>query len=392
MLFSLSVIFLLGSAFAAVFSKLKMPRLLGMIILGIIVGPYALNILDEKIILISEDLRKIALIIILARAGLSLDIKELKKAGRPAVLLCFLPACFEILAMTIIAPKLMNINYNEAAVMGAVVAAVSPAVIVPKMLSIMQGGYGAKRQIPQMIMAGASVDDIFVIVIFTVLTGLLKSGNLEVSTFMAIPTSIISGIVAGGVAGLLLCLLFTRIHMRDSTKIVIFLAVSFLFVTAENKIGTGAFGFSGLLAVMTCGVAINMRKKETAVRLSIKFSKLWVGAELILFVLVGATVDMRYAYSYGLAAVLAVLGALLVRMLGVYISLLKTGFSPKEKLFCIFSYIPKATVQAAIGGIPLSMGLSCGNAVLSVAVISILITAPIGAFIIDLTYKRLLEK
>ncbi len=392
MLFSLSVIFLLGSAFAAVFSKLKMPRLLGMIILGIIVGPYALNILDEKIILISEDLRKIALIIILARAGLSLDIKELKKAGRPAVLLCFLPACFEILAMTIIAPKLMNINYNEAAVMGAVVAAVSPAVIVPKMLSIMQEGYGAKRQIPQMIMAGASVDDIFVIVIFTVLTGLLKSGNLEASTFMAIPTSIISGIVAGGVAGLLLCLLFTRIHMRDSTKIVIFLAVSFLFVTVENKIGTGVFGFSGLLAVMTCGVEINMRKKETAVRLSIKFSKLWVGAELILFVLVGATVDMRYAYSYGLAAVLAVLGALLVRMLGVYISLLKTGFSPKEKLFCIFSYIPKATVQAAIGGIPLSMGLSCGNAVLSVAVISILITAPIGAFIIDLTYKRLLEK
>lgn len=390
MLTSLALIFLLGMSLGAILRRLKLPSLLGMLITGIVLGPCVLDLLDPSISGISADLRQIALIIILARAGLSLDINDLKAVGRPAVLMCFIPACFEIGGMVLLAPRLLGISVMEAAVMGAVVGAVSPAVIVPKMLMLMESGYGRKNRIPQIILAGASVDDVFVIVMFTAFTGLVQGQAAGLSDFFQIPVSILTGIAAGAVTGAILALLFRRIHMRDSAKVVIILSLSFLLVSAENRL-KGALPFSGLLAVMSAGILLQKKKPETAARLSLKFSKLWVGAEILLFVLVGAAVDTSYARRAGAAAAALILGVLLFRALGVYLCLLGTRFSAKEKTFCVIAYMPKATVQAAIGGVPLAMGLDCGPIVLTVAVLAILITAPLGAFGIDMTYKRLLS-
>lgn len=389
MLLSLALIFLCGLLIGSIFEKLKLPSLLGMLITGIVLGPYVLNLLDQSILNVSADLRQIALIIILARAGLNLDIKDFKKVGRPAILMCFVPACFEILGMLLLAPPLLGLSLLESAILGAVIAAVSPAVIVPKMLKLMEQSYGTSKSIPQMILAGASVDDVFVIVLFTSFTGLAQGGSISILNFAKIPVSIILGLCVGIVLGLLLSYFFKKVHLRDSVKIVIIISISFLFVSLE-KIVANYVSFSGLLAVMSMGIVIAKKYGPLAQRLSQKFSKLWVCAELLLFVLVGATVNISYALSAGFMAIILIVCVLVFRMIGVFTCLLFTNLSVKEKLFCMIAYTPKATVQAAIGSIPLAMGLPCGNTVLTVAVLSILITAPLGAFAVDLSYKKLL--
>ena len=391
MLLSLALVFMCGMSLGAVFQKLKLPSLLGMLLTGILLGPYVLNLLAPAILNISADLRQIALIIILTRAGLNLDIRDLKRVGRPAVLMCFVPACFEIAGMVIFAPLFLGVTRMEAAVMGTVIAAVSPAVIVPKMLKLMEGGYGKRKSIPQMIMTGASVDDVFVIVLFTAFTGLAKGGSIAPMQLLTIPTSILLGLFGGLIFGLLLAWIFEKVHIRDSGKVVIILSVSFLLVTAEHSL-TGIIGFSGLLAVMALGATLQQKKQDLAKRLSGKFSKLWVGAEVLLFVLVGATVNINYALKAGAASVLLILCALAFRMAGVFACVIKTSLSKRERVFCTLAYMPKATVQAAIGGLPLAMGLACGNIILTVAVLSILITAPLGAVLIDATYQKLLDK
>lgn len=390
MLTSLSLVFLLGMLLSRAFQKIRLPGLLGMLVTGMILGPYALNMLDGSILGISADLRQIALIIILTRAGLSLDIQDLKKVGRPAVLMCFVPACFEIMGMILLAPRLLGISVLDAAIMGAVVGAVSPAVIVPKMLNLMEKGYGVKKSIPQLILAGASVDDVFVIVLFTAFTGLAQGGTFSPASILSIPVSIGTGIAAGGLAGILLALFFQKVHIRDSAKVVILLSISFLMIELENRL-KGYVPFSGLLAVMSIGIALQKKRYEAAARLSVKYSKLWVAAEVLLFVLVGATVDISYAMKAGAAAVILIFGVLIFRMAGVFFCLLGTVINRKERLFCMIAYMPKATVQAAIGGVPLAMGLGCGKIVLTVAVLAILITAPLGAFGVEQTYKRLLK-
>ena len=391
MLTSLALIFLCGLLLGSIFQKIKLPPLLGMIITGIVLGPYALNLIDQSVLSISSDLRQIALIIILTRAGLNLDINSLKKVGRPAILMCFLPACFEIIGMVLLAPLLLGISILDALIMGTVVAAVSPAVIVPKMLKLIETGYGKDKSIPQMIMAGASVDDVFVIVLFTSFTGLAQGESFSPISLIQVPISIILGIGLGILIGIILGFFFKKVHMRDSIKVIIILSISFLLVTLENSL-KGIIPVSGLIAIMSIGISLQKIRSDASKRISTKFSKLWVAAELMLFVLVGATVDIKYAFSAGIMAILLIFGVLVFRMIGVLICLIKTKLNKKERIFCMIAYCPKATVQAAIGYIPLTMGLSCGNIVLTVAVLSILITAPLGAFFIELLYKRLLKK
>lgn len=391
MLTSIALILLLGLFLGHIFSKLKLPSLLGMIIVGIILSPHALNLIDASILNISSDLRQIALVIILTRAGLSLNISDLKKVGRPAILMCFVPACFEIAGTILLAPMLLGVTTLEAAIMGSVLAAVSPAVIVPRMIRLIEEGYGKKHLIPQLILAGASVDDVFVMVVFSAFTSLASTGNLSAVSFLQIPVSIFLGIVAGFIVGMILVAYFKRFHIRDSVKILIILSCSFLLLELQNQL-ENRIPFSGLLAIMSLSIIIRQKYDVLAVRLSGKYNKLWVAAEIFLFVLVGATVDLQYAAAAGVLAVLVVLGALVFRILGVATSLIKTKLSNQEKLFCMAAYTPKATVQAAIGAIPLTMGLPCGQTVLTVAVLSILITAPLGAVCIDNLYKKLLEK
>lgn len=389
MIISLAYIFILGMSLSWCFKKIKFPNLLAYIITGIILGPYALNLIDDSILNISSELRQIALIIILIRAGITLNISDLKKVGRPAILMCFLPACFEMMGMCLIAPKLLNISLLDSAIMGAVIAAVSPAVIVPKMIKLIDEGYGKENSIPQLILAGASVDDVFVIVMFTAFTGLASGENINIGEFIGIPISIILGVILGLITGIILIKLFKKVHMRDTVKVVILLSTSFIFVTLENRL-KGIIPISGLIAVMSVGIAINKKYEILAKRITGKFAKLWVVAEIMLFVLVGASVNINYALNSGIKGVILILCVLLFRMLGVFICLIKTKLSNKEKLFCMIAYTPKATVQAAIGGVPLAMGLGCGEIVLTIAVIAILITATLGAFGIDLSYKKLL--
>lgn len=391
MLTSIAIILLLGLLAGWIFSKIKLPSLLGMVIVGIILSPHALNLLDESILMISGDLRRIALVIILTRAGLNLNISDLKKVGRPAILMCFVPACIEILGTILLAPVLLGVTTLEAAVIGSVIAAVSPAVIVPRMIRLMEEGYGTGKSIPQLILAGASVDDVFVIVVFTAVTALASTGELSATGFIEIPVSILLGIVVGLGTGGILTKFFMKFHLRDSVKILIILSVSFLLLEVETRL-EGIVPVSGLLAIMSMGICIKQKHEVLATRLSVKYNKLWLGAEVVLFVLVGATVDLKYVASAGVTSILLIIGALVFRMIGVVISLLKTDLSKKERFFCMVAYTPKATVQAAIGAIPLSMGLACGNIVLAVAVLSILITAPFGAICVDNLYKKLLEK
>lgn len=390
MLLSMALIMLIGMASGYICRRLKLPGLLGMIITGIILGPYVLDLIDPSILNISADLRKIALIIILTRAGLTLDINDLKRVGRPAILMCFVPATFELAGMLLLAPRILGISLLEAAIMGAVVAAVSPAVVVPKMIKLIDEGYGTKKSIPQLILAGASVDDVYVIVLFSTFTGLAKGDRVSAMSFINIPVSVVLGIALGIASGWLLAVYFKKVHVRDTIKVIIVLSISFILVSAENALST-PITFSALIAVMFMGIALSRYRNETAVRLSGKFNRLWVGAEVVLFVLVGASVDIGYALSAGAGAVILIFGVLTFRIAGVFVCLTGTNLNMKERLFCMLAYTPKATVQAAIGSVPLAMGLSCGSIVLTVAVLAILITAPLGAFMIDLTYKKLLS-
>ena len=397
MLASLSLIFLVGLAMGTICQKFKMPRIIGMLVTGIVLGPYVLNFLDPSILSISSELRKLALIIILLKAGLSLDLKDLKKAGRPAILMSFVPATCEIAGYILFAPLLLGINRIEAAVMGAVLGAVSPAVVIPRMVMLMEEKYGTKKAIPQMIMAGASCDDIFVIVLFTTFLSMAQGGSADIIDFVNIPVSIVLGILLGAVTGYGLYLFFetSYVHkhcVRNSTKVIIVLGFSMLLVSVEGWL-EGKVSVSGLLAVVSMACVIKIKSTAfVSKRLSEKFGKLWIAAEVVLFVLVGAAVDIRYTLSAGIAAVFMIFIALIFRTAGVLICTIKTKLNIKERIFCVIAYLPKATVQAAIGSVPLAAGLACGKIILSVAVLAIIITAPLGALGIDNTYKKLLEK
>lgn len=391
MLKSIALIMLIGMSAGWVCRKVKLPGLLGMLFTGIILGPYVLNMLDSSILLVSADIRKIALVIILTRAGLTLNLEDLKKVGRPAFLMCFVPATFEMLGMIILAPRLLSVSLIEAAVIGAVVAAVSPAVVVPKMIKLMEDGYGTKQGIPQLILAGASVDDVYVIVMFTAFTSLAQGGNVSVMSFVNIPVSIMFGIIIGIIIGKALAVVWKKLHIRDTVKAAIFLSVALLLVDIEASLNT-PITFASLISVMFIGIALKKDRPEVAFRLSQKYNKMWVWAEVMLFVLVGATVDIGYVAYAGVSSIVIIIGALIFRMAGVALCMAGTKLKLKERVFCMLAYTPKATVQAAIGGVPLSMGLACGNTVLTVAVLAIIITAPLGAFAIDMTYRKLLKK
>ena len=397
MLTSLSLIFLVGLAMGAICQKLKLPRIIGMLVTGIILGPYVLDFLDPSILSISADLRKMALIIILIKAGLSLDLNDLKKVGRPAVMMSFVPASCEILAYTVFAPLLLDVTRTEGALMGAVLSAVSPAVVVPRMVQLMEKKYGTEKAIPQMILAGASCDDIFVIVLFTPFLGIAQGGHANIMDFVNIPMSIILGVLLGAITGYLLYLFFEtsyarKHYVRNSMKVIIVLGVSFLLIAIEGWT-EGKISISGLLAVTSMAVVLKMKSTTfVSKRLSEKFGKLWLAAEVILFVLVGAAVDIRYTLNAGITAVALIFLALAIRSCGVLLCTIGTSLTGKERLFCVIAYLPKATVQAAIGSVPLAAGLSCGKIILSVAVMGIVITAPLGAFGMDMTYQRLLTK
>lgn len=397
MLESLALILLVGLAMGTICEKIKLPRIIGMLITGIVLGPYVLDLFDPSILSISAELRKIALIIILLKAGLSLNLSDLKKVGRPAVMMSFVPASFEIIGYIIFAPIILGINRVEAAVMGAVLGAVSPAVVVPRMVQLMEEKYGTDKSIPQMILAGASCDDIFVIVLFTTFLGMAQGDKASVKEFVNIPISIVLGVIAGAAAGFILYFIFETAYkhkrcIRNSTKLIIILGVSFLLVTVEGRL-EGKVALSGLLAVVSMACVLKIKcTGSVSQRLSAKFGKLWIAAEVILFVLVGAAVDIRYTLEAGGTAVLMIFAALIFRAAGVMLCTVKTGFTWKERLFCVIAYLPKATVQAAIGSVPLAAGLECGKIILSVAVMAIIITAPLGAFGMDISYKKLLKK
>lgn len=391
MLLSIALIMLAGMGFSLLCRKIKLPGLFGMVIVGILLGPYVLNLIDPSVLAISAQLRKIALIIILARAGLILNISDLKKMGRPAILMCFLPATLEMIGTVLLAPKLLSISTMEAALLGAVIGAVSPAVIVPKMIRLIEEGYGTEKGIPQLILAGASADDVYVIVLFSTFTSLVQGGNVSVLRFVNIPVSVVLGILAGLLCGAFLAVMFMKWELTGTVKAIVFLCVCFLLSAAEDAISL-PITFSSLIAVMFIGIAMQKKNGEDARILSGKFNELWKGAEVILFVLVGACVDISHLANAGASVLLLLAGALVFRMLGVWVCLLKTALSGREKLFCMLSYTPKATVQAAIGGIPLAMGLPCGDTILTVAVAAIMITAPLGAFAIDRTYQKFLIK
>ena len=397
MIVSLGIVLLVGLILASLIEKLKLPRIVGMLAAGILCGPYVLNLLDPSILSISADLRKIALVIILIKAGLSLNLADLKQVGRPAVLMSFLPAVFEIIGYAVLAPILFQIDFAEALLLGSVLAAVSPAVVVPRMVQLMETGYGTEKSIPQMILAGASCDDIFVIVLFSAFLSMNQGGTFEVEQLLDVPVSIVLGLLLGALIGYVIWMFFETMHakgntIRNSMKVIIILGVSFLLIGVENALA-GIVAVSGLLAVTAMAVVLKLKCiPSVSTRLSQKFGKIWLCAEVVLFVLVGAAVDIRYMANAGMMAVLLIFGALVFRTAGVWLCLAGTKLNRKERLFCVMAYLPKATVQAAIGAVPLANGLSCGDLVLSVAVLAIVITAPIGAFLIDYFHPKLLEK
>ena len=396
MLTSLALIYLVGLSLAAIFGKLKLPRLIGMLLTGILLGPFVLDFFDPQILGISAELRKMALVIILIKAGLSLNFSDLKKVGRPALLMAFLPATFEIVAFLLFAPMLLDVSHVEALLMGSVLAAVSPAVVVPRMITLMDEGRGTDKKIPQLILAGASLDDIFVIVLFTAFLGINMGDGVGAMTFLNIPISIVLGIALGAFVGFAVAFLFELLHrkgltIRNTLKTILLLGIAFLLLAVEGWL-EGVVAVSGLLAIMSMAMVYAMRTKAEVVnRLKDKYGKLWLAAEVLLFVLVGAAVDIRYTLSAGLGAVAMIFIGLAFRSVGVFLCLLGTDLNKKERLYTVFAYLPKATVQAAIGAVPLSMGLSCGNIILSVAVLGILITAPLGAILMDSTKNKLLK-
>ena len=386
---SIALLFLTCMLLAALLQRLHLPPLLGMLLAGILLGPSVLNLLDDGLLAISGSLRKIALLIILARAGLTLRRSDLKKVGRPALLMCFVPALCELAAVTLLGPYFLGISRLEAAILGSVLAAVSPAVVVPQMLRLMEEGWGTERCVPQLILAGASMDDIVVIVLFTAFTGLAQGSGVSGWQLAAVPVSVVTGLAGGTLAGLVLTLLLRRWKPEGLRLCLVFLSVAFLLAALEDW---GVVPFSGLLAVMAAANLLQQRQPEAGDTLQRQLSQLWVPAQMLLFALVGAAVDLHYAGQMG-AGMLALLGlALLCRMLGVALCLLRTPLRPKERLFCMIAYLPKATVQAAIGGVPLAMGLACGQLVLTGAVAAILLTAPLGAIGMACTYRHLLTQ
>ena len=392
MISSLALIFLLSLLVGELFHKVQLPKIIGMLLVGIVIGPYALNLLSPAILNISAELRKIALIIILIKAGLTLDLSSLKKASRPALLLSFLPATFEVIAITIFAPIIFNISRLEAALLGAVLGAVSPAVVIPKMTELIEKGYGKDKSIPEMILAGASLDDIFVIVLFSSFLSANQSGAIDLLSFASIPISIILGVTLGILTGLIVSKIFKSYSMASEARTIVVLALAFALTALEELI-KAYLPLSSLLAVVAMAATIKLKSsKEITNEIAKDHSRLWLGAQALLFTLIGAAVDIRYTLNAGYSAILLLFISLLIRSIGVLLALLFTTLNKKERLFTIFAYLPKATVQAAIGGIPLAMGLSCGSLVLSIAVLSILITAPLGAFLMDISYKKLLVK
>lgn len=397
MLTSLAFVFLVGAGFAAVCQRLRLPRIIGMLIAGILLGPHVLNLLDGSILAISADLRQMALVIILIKAGLSLSLPDLKAIGRPAILMAFLPASFEIAAFVLFAPAVLGISRGEAAIMGAVLGAVSPAVVVPRMVQLIEENYGTNKRIPQMILAGSSLDDVFVIILFEAFTGMAQGEGVSALSFFKIPVSIVLGIGLGAAAGLLLAFLFENSYahrrlIKNSMKVIVILGTAFGLLAAEELL-SGVVPVSGLLAVMSMAMVIATKSvPEVTGRLREKYGKIWIAAEIVLFVLVGAAVDIRYTFQTGLGAVWMLAIGLLFRSVGVALCTLGTGLNARERIYCVVAYLPKATVQAAIGGVPLSLGLPCGNIVLSVAVLSILVTAPLGATGMDLSYRKLLTR
>ena len=391
MLTSIALLWLLGMALGAAARKLHLPALVGMLLAGILLGPFGADLLSPALLSVSADLRRLALILILLRAGLSLDLGSLRRSGRSAVLQCVLPAACEVLGMVLLAPRLLGVSVLDAAILGAVVGAVSPAVIVPRMLDLMEAGYGTEQGIPQMVLAGASVDDVFVVVLFSSFTGMASGGRFSPAALAGVPVSILLGAALGLGLGGLLARFFARFPLRDSAKAILLLALSILLTALEDRLGSRV-PFSGLLAVLGTGLGLYRRQPAAAQRLAAKFGRLWVAAEILLFALVGAQLNLEYAAASGRTAVLLVLGALCFRALGVLLCMAGGPLNPKERLFAVLAYLPKATVQAAIGGVPLAMGLSCGQVVLTVAVIAILLTAPLGAFAIDVSYRRLLRR
>ena len=391
MLLSISIITLTALLLSQLFIKLRLPGIIGMLLTGIILGPFVLDLIDSSILSLSMDLRQIALIVILIRAGLSLDLEDLKKVGRPALLLSFVPASIEMIAIIIFAPLFFGISYLDAAIMGAIIAAVSPAVVVPRMIKLMESGYGKEKKIPQLIMAGASIDDVFVIVVFTSLIQVYQGSTVSILTFLFIPISIVLGVFIGIISGIALSAFFKKFHMRDTIKVLIIFSVGFLFIVLEKTISE-YLPISGLVGIMALGGTILKKHMVLAKRLVGKFEKIWVIAEIMLFVLVGAAVDITVIVDLGLFALLLIVISMVFRMMGVLIALIKTKLNQKEKLFVCVSYAPKATVQAAIGAIPLSLGIASGNLILTVAVLAILITAPFGAILMDKTYHKLLER
>ncbi|WP_237037297.1 cation:proton antiporter [Mediannikoviicoccus vaginalis] len=397
MILSLSLALIMSLIAGSICEKIKLPKNVGMILTGILLGPFVLNLFDEKLLSISGELRKIALIVILLKAGLALDLKDLIKVGRPAILLSFLPATFEIIGYSIFAKFIFDIPLVEAALMGTVLSAVSPAVVVPRMVNLIENKIGTEKAIPQMILAGASMDDIFVIVLFSTFLGLAQNNSFNYMELLKIPVSIIMGIVVGVIFGIVLCNIFeykfkNSNYIRNTTKVIIILATSFFLVSLEDIV-KDYIAISGLLAVLSMAITIRIKSPDIVVgRLSEKFGKIWIGAELILFVLVGAAVDIRFTFNSGIGVVIVIAIALVFRTLGVILSTANTGLTLQERIFCTYSYLPKATVQAAIGTVPLSMGINSGDIILSVAVVGILLTAPIGAFLIDRTAMKVLEQ
>lgn len=397
MFLSLALILLVGLLAGTLFERLKLPRIIGMLLTGIVIGPYALNWLDPSVLSISADLRKMALIIILLKAGLSFDLSDLKKSGSSAIWLAFLPATFEMIAYTIVAPIIFDISYIDAAVLGAVIAAVSPAVVVPRMVNLIEGKYGTAKGIPQMILAGASMDDIYTIVLFTTFLNTALSGSIAIRSFLTIPVAIVLGVLLGVIAGYGIYFLFEMRYnqgryVRNTMKIIIIVAVALLLVALEDLLEPFV-PTSGLLSVMSMASMLRVKSEPiVSQRLSEKLGKIWLSAEVFLFVLVGAAVDITYTLNYGREAVLIIFICLLVRSIGVILSIARRDFTKEERLFCVIAYLPKATVQAAIGSIPLISGLESGNLILSIAVLTILITAPLGAIGIDKTYANYLEK
>ena len=388
MLLSIALIILVVMSLASISKKLKLPILVGMLLTGIILGPYVLNLLDPKILNISNEIRKIALIIILTRAGLGLDLSGLKRIGFRAILMCFVPATFEILLIVYLAPKVMGISYLEAAILGSVLAAVSPAVVVPRMVKLMDEKYGTRKGIPQLILAGSSVDDVYAIVLFSAFIAMIQGDTVSILSFINIPISIILGIIIGLTISTIIIKFFTLVKIEDTAKVLIVLSISFVLSFIEDSLNT-SITFSSLIAIMFIGIGLQ-KDYDLALNLSSKYNKLWIGAEIFLFVLVGASVNINYLAHVGSSAFVLILIALVFRMLGVFVCLLKTDFNKNERIFTMLAYTPKATVQAAIGGIPLALGLKCGDLVLTIAVLAIVLTAPLGAFAIDLSYKKLL--